>query len=133
MDDKRQIRIAIEAESVLSILALVESGRLELISSEPLLFEMHKNPDLSRKEYSLAVLRQAKTFIKVNAQIEMSANKLVETGIKPLDALHLASAEFAQADYLCTTDDRLLKQAKMQSDLRVKVISPIQLIEEIAV
>jgi hypothetical protein len=36
LDDKSQIRIALEAEAVLSILAICESGILELISSEPL-------------------------------------------------------------------------------------------------
>lgn len=33
-------------------------------------------------------------------------------GIKPLDALHLASAEAAAADYFLTCDDRLIKRYK---------------------
>jgi predicted nucleic acid-binding protein len=48
-----------------------------------------------------------------------------------LDALHLASAEKGKADYFCTCDDKFLKKAKKISDLVIKVISPIELIEEI--
>jgi len=55
----------------------------------------------------------------------------VERGIKPLDALHLASAEAAGVDYLCTCDDRFLKKAKQMSDLSIKIISPVALIEEL--
>ncbi|MFH1086556.1 MAG: PIN domain-containing protein, partial [Chloroflexota bacterium] len=52
-------------------------------------------------------------------------------GIKPLDALHLAMAEAAQADRFRTRDDRLLKRARAISDLSVQGISPLELIEEL--
>jgi len=45
-------------------------------------------------------LRQAKIFIEVNEQTEHRARDLMEAGIKPLDALHLASAEQAQVDII---------------------------------
>jgi len=48
-----------------------------------------------------------------------------------LDALHLASAEEAEADYFCTCDDRFLKRAKTFNDLRTKVVTPLELIEEL--
>jgi hypothetical protein len=50
----------------------------------------------------------------------------------PLDALHLASAESAHADYFLTTDDGLLRKTKRpQCDLKVKVENPARwLIEE---
>ena len=52
-------------------------------------------------------------------------------GIKPLDALHLASAEEAQAVYFCTCDDKFLNRAKAVNDLKTKAVSPVELIEEI--
>jgi len=131
LDDKKQVRIALEAEAVLSILGLCESGSLELISSEALMFETRKNPDMSRREYAHEVLRQAKLFVLVNDEIENRANEFIQKGIKTLDALHLASAEHARADYLCTTDDKFLKKAKGLKNVKTKVVSPIQLIEEI--
>jgi len=52
-------------------------------------------------------------------------------GIKALDALHLALAESGGADYFCTCDDRLLQNSKKISDLFVKVVDPIILVQEI--
>jgi predicted nucleic acid-binding protein len=131
LDDRSQLRIALEAEAVLSILALCEAGTVDLISSEALMFETQKNPDKSRREYAIEVLRQAKSFIHVYEAIESRSQEFIKVGIKPLDALHLASAEHAQADYICTTDDKFLKKAKALKEIKTKVISPLQLVEEI--
>ena len=43
----------------------------------------------------------------------------------------LACAEALQADFFCTTDDKLLKRAKSLKDIQVKVVLPTELIEEI--
>ncbi|NUM67588.1 nucleic acid-binding protein [candidate division KSB1 bacterium] len=108
LDEKKQVRVMVEAEAVLSLLALCESGKLELVSSEVLLFETLKNPDVARgHEFTLQ---------KINV----------------LDALHLASAEAIQADCFCTTDDKLLKEARKLKKLKIKVVSPIHLIEEVS-
>ena len=48
------------------------------------------------------------------------------------DALHLACAEAGSVDYFCSCDDRLLKKAKLQSDLKMKTMSPLDLVEELA-
>jgi len=52
-------------------------------------------------------------------------------GIKPLDALHVAVAETGNADYFCTCDDRLLRNAKQVKDLMMKVANPVDLVQEI--
>jgi predicted nucleic acid-binding protein len=57
----------------------------------------------------------------------------VNSGIKPLDALHLASAVSAQADYFCTCDDRFLRRAKEAETGLVKVVSPLELVTEISI
>ncbi len=49
----------------------------------------------------------------------------------PLDALHLASAQEMQADYFCTCDDKLLKKAKALCGPGLKVVTPIQFLEEV--
>lgn len=51
--------------------------------------------------------------------------------MKPLDALHLASAVIAKADYFCTCDDRFLKRAKEVDTGQTKVVSPLELITEV--
>ena len=131
LDSRNQIRIGLEAEAVLGILALFESGKVELISSEVLLFETDRNPNPARQEYAMQVLSKTTLFVTLDEQIEKRAREFESLGIKPLDALHLASAEHAQAEYFCTCDNRLLKKAKAISGFKTKVISPIELTEEL--
>ena len=131
LDSKTQIRIMLESEAVLGIIGLCEAGQLELVSSEVLVFEVNRNPQIIRREYGLEVLSKASSFVALNPQIEQRAEVLNKLGIKPLDALHLASGEEVRADYFCTCDDKFLKKAKAVSDLKIKVVSPLELIEEI--
>jgi hypothetical protein len=49
LDSKTQIRIALESEAILGILTLCESGSLELVSSEVLIFEVEQNPNMAGK------------------------------------------------------------------------------------
>lgn len=44
-------------------------------------------------------------------ELESLAKRLKASGMKPLDALHLASASISKADYFCTCDDKFLKKA----------------------
>ncbi len=131
LDSKDQVRILLEAESVLAILALVESNAIELISSEPLLYEAIRNPHISRKEYALEILEAGALFIEIDDKIEIRAREFIEISIKPLDSLHLACAEKSKADYFCTCDDTFLKKAKLVTNLITKAVSPIELIGEI--
>ncbi len=59
LDNKTELRVLLEAEAVLGLLALCESGSLELLSSEALIFEIDHNPNLTRQEYALATLAKA--------------------------------------------------------------------------
>jgi predicted nucleic acid-binding protein len=116
---------------VLGIIALVEDGELELVASDVLLFETRRNPRAERRAYAMDVLDKASGFIEVNSQIRERAVELERYGLKPLDALHLAAAEAAEVDYFCTTDDKLIKRGKLAARKGVRVVSPIELIEEI--
>lgn len=131
LDSRTQIRTALEAEAVLGILSLLESGRIELVSSEALLFEAERNPNPTRREYAFEVLSQAQTFVLLTEDVENRAREFDALGISPLDALHLALAEEARTGYFCTCDDRLLKRARTISSLGMKVVSPIELIGEL--
>lgn len=133
LDDRSQIRIAVEAEAVLGILKLIEINKIELISSEPLVFEISNIPDKIRRNYGLYILNKSVGFIKINSKIEKLAHQLMNNGIDPLDSLHLASAEISNSDYFCTTDDKLLKKAKTLKGIWVKAIDPLQLIKEIEI
>jgi len=80
-DDKSQPRIAVESEAVLVILALCESGRLKLISSDALLFEIGRIPDQDRKDDALAILKIAKEALDLTTEIENLARRLVASGL----------------------------------------------------
>ena len=116
---------------MLGIISLCDAGQIDLVSSEALLYEARRNPNPVRKQHALAVLEKANIVINIDDIIEQRARLFVEDGIKPLDALHLASAEAAEVEYLCTCDDRFLKRAQQRSDLSVKAVSPVTLIEEL--
>lgn len=131
LDTRSQVRIAVEAEAVLGILALIEAGEMELIASDALMFEAERNPHPVRKRYALKVLSEATMFVRSNERIEERARLLVSSGIKPLDALHLATAEEAKAKFFCTCDDRLLKRARAVGVPPPRIVSPLELIAEI--
>lgn len=131
LDSKTQLRITLEAEAVLGILSLVETNKVSLVSSEILLFETNRNSNQIRREYALEVISKAKGFIAMNPKIEKRSRELVDLGIHFLDAVHLASAEDARADYFCTCDDAFLKKAKNIKNLKVSVVSPLELAEEL--
>jgi predicted nucleic acid-binding protein len=130
-DDRSQPRIAVEAEAVLVILALCESHYVRLISSESLLFEIGRIPDQTRREDALAILKLANENVELTTEVEALARKLMASGLKPLDALHLASASTAKADYFCTCDDKFLRKAKTLNGLDTKVVSPTELVMEL--
>ncbi len=130
-DDKSQPRIAVEAEAVLVILAFCESDRLRLVSSDALLFEIGCIPDQNRKDDAYAILKIAKETVGLTPEIEALAKRLGTSGLKPLDALHLAFASATKVEYFCTCDDKLLKKARSYSELYTKVVSPTELVMEL--
>ncbi|ETW92557.1 MAG: hypothetical protein ETSY2_53160, partial [Candidatus Entotheonella gemina] len=111
-DTKTQLRIVVEAEAITGIITLCESGQIDLVASDALAFETERNSHPVRKRYALEVLAKATQFVQTDRRVEERARTFRDVGIKALDALHLASAVEAQADYFCTCDDRLLRRAR---------------------
>src|SRR6202521_3945762 len=102
LDDRAQPRINVEAEAVLTILRLVESGDLELLSSDVLQFEIARIPDATRQARASEMLKLAREVLALVDEMKTQAESFVKAGIKPMDALHLASASWTKADYFCT-------------------------------
>jgi len=115
----------------LGILALCDEGKLELISSDILIYETEQNSLPIRQEHGYAVLAKAKTKIQLTDEVKTRSAELSNIGLKPIDSLHLALAESVKVDFFCTCDDRIIKVSKRASNLQVKVVSPIDLIQEI--
>jgi predicted nucleic acid-binding protein len=74
------------------------------------------------------LITQASFFQPLNKSIRQRAKQLENSGIKPIDALHIASFEASKGDYFITCDKRLLNRCQT---LNISVINPIDLIEEL--
>lgn len=130
-DDPSQVRIALEAEAVAAILTLCESGGWTLISSNAVEFEVSQTTDGSRRAWLSEVLLSASDHISIDEPIIARAVELESRGFKNMDAIHVSLAESVGADRRVTCDDRFLKVAKKQTDLKTRVISPLELLQEL--
>ncbi|MFH1076942.1 MAG: PIN domain-containing protein [Pseudomonadota bacterium] len=88
-------------------------------------------PYQDRKDDALEILKIANETVGLTSEIEALARKLGASGIKPLDALHLAFASVSRVDYFCTCDDKLFKKAKGFDGLNIKVVFPTELVMEL--
>jgi predicted nucleic acid-binding protein len=131
LDTPNQTRIILESEAVLGIIAYCETGKVLLLSSEALIYEGEQSLLPVRKEHTKAVLANAQSVVVLDEEVKSRATDILKYGITPLDALHLALAESAKADYFCTCDDKLLRNAMKINNLKVKIINPVELIREI--
>lgn len=131
LDTSNQIRIVLESEAVLGIIAFCDIGQVELLSSEALVYEGEQSSLPVRKAHTSAVLAKAGSVLKVTEKEMARASEITKFGIKPLDALHLALAESGNADYFCTCDDTLLQNAKKVKGLAVQVMNPVDVVQEI--
>ena len=131
LDDKSQVRIAVEAEAILGVIQLIEGGQIDLVRSPALIYEINRTSNIERRSYALQLISKSKFEVRLSPAIEHRASQLNDLGIDTLDALHLAFAEASQADFFCTYDDKLIKRALALSNLAVVVVNPLELIQEI--
>ncbi len=73
-------------------------------------------------------LTQASVYQLVNESIRKRAEELEKNGLKAMDALHVACAEFVGVDYFLTCDDRLLKKQKA---IHVQCKNPLDFVQKI--
>lgn len=93
------------------------------------MYEVIQNPHPYKRDYVLGIVQRCLSEVRVTAGLESRALELERRGFKAIDSLHLACAEAASVDFFCSCDDRLLNKAKLQSDLKVKTVSPLELVE----
>jgi predicted nucleic acid-binding protein len=107
-DDQSQPRIYLEASAMIMIFAMLEEDLLRLVSSEVLVYENEANPFAERRSFVTAILKKAEEIQKIDEQVLGRAQQTEKSsGIKGIDALHLACAERLKAVFL-TCDDKIL-------------------------
>jgi predicted nucleic acid-binding protein len=131
LDDRSHLRIALEAEAVLAILALCEQQTLTLVVSTVIAFETSRNPHPQRQTFAQAIIAQAPEYITLTQTIEHRATTLEQLGVKAVDALHWATAEAADVNYFCTCDDRFYRKIKTLPALTLRMVTPLELAQEV--
>jgi predicted nucleic acid-binding protein len=127
-DDQSQAKIYLETQAVLIILNFIESKQIESVNSSVLIYENKKNP-FSLKQKAIELYLKKATFKQfVSETIRQRAKELESAGIKPIDALHVASFEASKSDYFITCDRRLLNRCQA---LAIPAINPIDFIKEL--
>lgn len=131
LDDQTHPRIRVETEAVFAILAAIHSGDHQLITSEALEYEIGRIPDDDRRTEVLSVLTLATERLEISDNIESAALTFEQSGIRAMDAIHLALASNAQVDYFCTCDDTLYRKALLLAGLNCKIITLLGLVPEV--
>jgi predicted nucleic acid-binding protein len=111
-DDQSQIRIRLETEAVQLILSHVRAGNLNLIVSPVHDAEIAAIDDLAERIHLQVMLQQIGLRVPLDlSEARQRAEILVQQGLGPADAAHLACAEQVRADSV-TCDDRLIRQCR---------------------
>lgn len=131
LDDQTQPRIRVETEALFAILATVQAGEHVLLGSEALEYEISRIPDQTRREETMSILGIAIERLLLTDEIEALALSFEECGLRAMDALHLAFASSAKADYFCTSDDKLLHKARTLALSPCNVSTLLNLVQEI--
>ena len=120
-DAQTQARIRREAEAVLSIL---ESTH-EKIACDPVLWELAANTNAEKRARANSLISIA-TLVNVDAAAYAArVPEIMRLGFRPMDSAHLACAELLAADWLLSTDDRLISNAiRHAASLKVAVANP---------
>ena len=130
-DDQTQVRVHLEAEAVLVVLAQIENGEWTWVGSEVLTDEIEQTPDTQKLSRAKLLSGFIQENIEIGQKEEQRARELQNEGFQVFDALHIACAESANVDVFLSTDDRLLKLAKRISKrLNVRVENPLLWVEE---
>jgi len=131
-DDQSQERIYFETQSFIILLKYIDEGKIKILNSFVIEYEISKINNIEREEKIREYLNAASGFIEFDLKITKRANELENFGFKGIDAMHVATAEFADLDYFVTCDDNILKTAvKHKEKLKTNIISLPNLVTEI--
>ena len=132
-DDQTQDRVRAEAEAIVRIIQKVYRGDWELIRSQVVEAEAAAIPDGERRRQVLALSGTGTIEVSLQEEHLERAGVLKMLGFGNADALHIASAELAEADALLTTDDAMIRRARrLPYEMRIPVVNPLTWLKELA-
>lgn len=129
-DDQTQMRIHLETEAKLHIQDMIKNKEIELVTSYMLDYENAKNRFSHKRRAISEFMNMNESYYvdkdKSGQALEI-AEEIQKTGVKNIDALHVACAILAESSYFITTGDRLLKY---QSE-KIEIVTPGEFIRRL--
>ncbi len=129
-DPQEQMKIYLETQAKLFIQDWIKMGKLALVASYTLDYEVSNVPQEERRATIRAfIYENASEYLGVENRnaVEEKAKAIIATGVKEKDAAHVASAILAGCDCFVSTDKRLLKYRTDE----IRLLNPIELISEL--
>ena len=123
-DDQLQLLVRLETEAKLFIQEGIKKGAFELVWSYVLDIESNANPYPRRKKSVQAWKSFARTDVEESEALLVLMESFERRRIKSKDALHLAAAVVASADFFITVDRGILNK-KIEE---ISVMNPEQFV-----
>jgi predicted nucleic acid-binding protein len=123
-DDITQNKIYVEGLIIQTILSECMHGPWTLVGCDILEYEIAKIQNTDKKNAVLELYKIKTENIKINETIIKRASEIQKYGIKLIDSLHFASAEYKKVNVLLTFDKDFIKASKRVGSL-LMVQSPI--------
>ncbi len=123
-DDQSQLLVRLETEAKLFIQEGIRNGVFDLVWSYILDIESDANPHPRRKKDVQAWKVFAQTDVEESEPLLVLMESFERRRVKPTDALHLACAVTATADFFITVDHGILNKPISE----IRVVNPEQFV-----
>ena len=127
-DEQTQLKVRLETITKLAVQLLMATRVVEYVWSKTLDYEISFNPFPKRRATIMWWKEWAAEYVETTEEIIRRGEEIERFGIKPKDALHLASAEKAHCDMFLTTDKGIFE--KISTLGRMKIVTPVKFITE---
>jgi predicted nucleic acid-binding protein len=131
LDDQEQLRVRLESQAILYILAHAAQGEWAIIVSNAVRAELAANGDPDRRLGAEQLAAFATEHVRTDEDVHRRGQILERMGFGVYDSLHIAYAEAGGADVLLTTDDALIRRARrLQHEVGIRVANPLTWLKE---
>lgn len=127
-DDQSQPRIMIETQIFIMLLLMISRGQFDLINSFVLEYENSKNPNIENRLKILDLLGCSTDCISLDKGILDRSLGFEKYGLMGIDALHVACAEKAKADFFVTCDDNLIRKLERIDNIKISFYNLIDFV-----
>ena len=129
-DDQSQPRILLESQIFIMLLLMRSEGRFELLNSFALEYENGKNPNIENMLKISDLLRYSTDYISCDEGILDRSLEFEKYGLMGMDAVHIACAEKAKADFFVTCDDNLIKKLERIDNIGIAYYNVIDFVSK---